>query len=498
MLFLKTLNIHFIKSISLLFQKYLFVFLCFSLLSTANAEIDLTQHGYANPLSNFVNLTATGRFLQNPDTGYKYGKHLGMDYDASAEDIIYSICDGTVVESKDYNFHRTYNTTIRDEYNSYWTSRVVVRCASPSFLVIYGHVDGALNENDSVQKGAYIAKLAPAHSIDNARQPSRDHLHFGINVRNGIDYSDSSLGSWGFGIGPKDTSNESVANRGFRHPIEFLTEGNNADVVCIFPDIEYSDLKIAVKKLCEKGIIKGYGDGNFGPNDNIQRAQLAKMVVLTKLRNEKMTSTEKESRPQPDLTLEEDYSGELWEAFQDDINARRERKIPEKTFCDSGKSYIAPPSTCNPKLGHASSGSTTNWFCEYVNTLANIGLVTGYGAGCGFIFKPFQTISRAEAIIMILKGIVGVDIKNEDRDWFTPVVKCALDTNASYNNQTYRLFRLSEEEFNSIRTSDAKLIEFGITAATRAEIAFLIHRIRELRGDGHPICSTYGTVTPIN
>jgi len=90
MLFLKTLNIHFIKSISLLFQKYLFVFLCFSLLSTANAEIDLTQHGYANPLSNFVNLTATGRFLQNPDTGYKYGKHLGMDYDASAEDIIYT------------------------------------------------------------------------------------------------------------------------------------------------------------------------------------------------------------------------------------------------------------------------------------------------------------------------------------------------------------------------------------------------------------------------
>lgn len=479
----------------------------FSIHNIALAETDLTQYGYANPLSNFVTLSPTGKFLQTPDTGYIRGKHLGMDYKANAEDIIYSICDGTVVESEDYNFHRTYNSPTRDEHNSYWTSRVVVRCTSPSFLVIYGHVNGALDKNDQVQKGAYIARIAPAYSESNIRQSNEDHLHLGVNIKNSIDYSESSLGDWGFGIGPQNASNEDVVNRGFRHPIDFLTNIDNSDNICFFPDIEYSvlktEVKIAVKKLCNDGIVKGYGDGNFGPNDNIQRAAVAKMIMLTKLVDEKMTSSERDARAKPDLTLEEDYSGQLWAKFQKEINARRETGVPTRVFCDSGKNHIAPPpppanSSCQPISGHVSENSRHNWFCEYVNTLANIGLVVGYEASCGLEFKPFKTINRAEALIMTLKGLVGIDITNQEKDWFMPTVKCALDVNRNYDTQTHRLFRISKTKFESLQTNNAKLVEFGIQNATRAEVAFLIHRVRELRSDGHSFCSTYGTIVSIN
>lgn len=49
-----------------------------------------------------------------------------------------------------------------------------------------------------------------------------------------------------------------------------------------FPDVQAGyPYYEAVNHLADRGIIAGYTDGTFGPNDNVKRQQFAKMIVLT-------------------------------------------------------------------------------------------------------------------------------------------------------------------------------------------------------------------------
>ena len=46
-----------------------------------------------------------------------------------------------------------------------------------------------------------------------------------------------------------------------------------------FPDVNYSDYYgNAVNEMVHRGVINGYSNGNFGPNDAVTRAQLVEML----------------------------------------------------------------------------------------------------------------------------------------------------------------------------------------------------------------------------
>lgn len=54
------------------------------------------------------------------------------------------------------------------------------------------------------------------------------------------------------------------------------------DVVKTFPDVDYGDPDTyygeALGNMVRKGVISGYKDGNFGPNDAVTRAQLVTIL----------------------------------------------------------------------------------------------------------------------------------------------------------------------------------------------------------------------------
>ncbi len=109
-----------------------------------------------------------------------------------------------------------------------------------------------------------------------------------------------------------------------------------------FPDVpvtKWSAANIAAAK--EHGIVSGYGNGNFGPNDAMTRAELATVLVrIARADGREFTADEI--------------------AFSDvDANA---------------------------------------WYAEYVRDAAKYGLVTGYTDGT---FRPGATVARSEAVTMI-------------------------------------------------------------------------------------------------
>lgn len=189
-------------------------------ISTADYEgkrnkLNLTIYGYANPMDGFVGATLLKAYFAAHYYGGK--KHLGTDIMNPAGTKIYSICDGIVKESQDMTYKKG---TGRNNYNAYWTSRVIIQCEKPKCLVIYGHVDKvSVSKNNKITKGQPIGELAKAYYINNKRYTANDHLHFGINIHNNITYNTY----WGFGIGPSSATRVDASNKGFKDPFEFLT-----------------------------------------------------------------------------------------------------------------------------------------------------------------------------------------------------------------------------------------------------------------------------------
>jgi hypothetical protein len=49
-----------------------------------------------------------------------------------------------------------------------------------------------------------------------------------------------------------------------------------------FPDTEFSFYRDSIKILSDEGIISGYGDGKFGPENTITRAEILKILFKSK------------------------------------------------------------------------------------------------------------------------------------------------------------------------------------------------------------------------
>lgn len=152
-----------------------------------------------------------------------------------------------------------------------------------------------------------------------------------------------------------------------------------------FPDIAGHWAEEYIKTLFSKGIIGGYANGNFGPDDPVTRAQILKMALL---------------------------------AFSHDV-----------TSSDSGFSDVI----------------TDAWYVDYVSYAKSQAIVDGYSDGT---FKPDNYVDRAGAIkIILLAG--GKDVGTSttpnfsdvsSTDWFATYTAYAKENGiiGGYSDGTYK------------------------------------------------------------
>ncbi|MFA6458527.1 MAG: S-layer homology domain-containing protein [Patescibacteria group bacterium] len=142
-----------------------------------------------------------------------------------------------------------------------------------------------------------------------------------------------------------------------------------------FPDVAANNPnKIAIDYLQENGVINGYGDGTFKPQNRINRAELIKVLV----EGQGIT---------PDAN---EYSH------------------------------------CFPDVGN-------EWFAPYVCYAKEVGWVSGYPDGT---FQPARIVSKVESLKMIL-NVYGFTVPEqvsvvpfadtEEDAWYTPFVSVAKD-----------------------------------------------------------------------
>lgn len=147
---------------------------------------------------------------------------------------------------------------------------------------------------------------------------------------------------------------------------------SSAQALTLFQDVEGHENELAIKDLQERGIISGYPDGTFKPDQTLNRAELIKILVGG-------------TGIQP---LLQDYK------------------------------------SCFPDVQF-------EWFAPYVCYAKNKGWVQGYPDGT---FKPGKIVNKVEAIKMLVNSqgyevpttIIGVIFDDVDNSqWYAPFIQVA-------------------------------------------------------------------------
>jgi hypothetical protein len=128
------------------------------------------------------------------------------------------------------------------------------------------------------------------------------------------------------------------------------------ELIEIYSDIEKSDYKRAILNLTERGVLNGYGDDTFKPDNQINRAEFAK------------------------ITLEATRKGAL--------------RYIENCFNDVG----------------------SDWYAVYVCAAKDQGLISGYGSTN--LFKPDNNINLVEAAKIIVEAFYPEENYTDSDLWY--------------------------------------------------------------------------------
>ncbi len=143
--------------------------------------------------------------------------------------------------------------------------------------------------------------------------------------------------------------------RGWAAALTVTMDGPHSVVATFAPRPGFTDVSpgdpayVAATQLAARGIVKGYGDGRYGPGDPVLRAQFAAMLVRAF-----------------------DWSGE-----------------------DHGASAFADLGELDPELRRA------------VGTLAFHGVLRGYGDGT---YRPTEPLLHIQAVLAVSRGLVAVGL----------------------------------------------------------------------------------------
>jgi|GEM_PF-5326347 len=178
----------------------------------------------------------------------------------------------------------------------------------------------------------------------------------------------------------------------------------------------------AILWLTENGVIQGYGDGTFRPNNPVNRAEMLKMIFLAD-GNEKNADSADLSKLFPDTPRSEWYAKYVALARQrgtvqgypdgnfrpgDNINKVEAYKVVLKEYYNETTMNYAVTHSTIPNNGTiASDVKKTDWFAVYINFAA---LKNFYNAGeytttkNGNPFYPGQDLTRGELAQLIYRA----------------------------------------------------------------------------------------------
>ena len=133
-------------------------------------------------------------------------------------------------------------------------------------------------------------------------------------------------------------------------------------------DVVDTKYEAAVEALIELEVVTGYPNGKYQPEKEVNRAELAKMLVIC-------------------MGLEEDAQRAQGDNIFTDVSLK------------DGEAYA--------------------WARGYVNTAAAAGIIKGYPTGD---FKPEKTVTYAEALTMMLRALGYGNVMEEEGTWPTNAI----------------------------------------------------------------------------
>lgn len=168
------------------------------------------------------------------------------------------------------------------------------------------------------------------------------------------------------------------------------------------PAIHFTDVPASswsasvVERAAKMGIVTGYSDGSYHPNQKVTRAEFATMVAkafgLPNSSGSFFSDTQGHWASKSIAALQAKgvitgYSDGSFHPNQEISRAEIVAMLARLT------NYV--PNASNLFLDVA-----TNWASEQINAFATAGIVTGKG---NELFKPNDTASRAESVAMIIR-----------------------------------------------------------------------------------------------
>jgi hypothetical protein len=176
--------------------------------------------------------------------------------------------------------------------------------------------------------------------------------------------------------------------------------GQGGGVAAPFPDLNGHWAAAAVAALKARGIISGYPDGKFHPNDEVNRASMA--VMLTRAKN---------LAANPGAAGFPDVPPGYWAAGA--VGAARAagylEGYPDGSFRPQrGLSRAEAAVLLDKAFAPRDSGRTSSfsdvgssfWAAGAIRQMAAAGIISGYPDGA---FKPDRVMSRAEAAALLAK-----------------------------------------------------------------------------------------------
>lgn len=195
----------------------------------------------------------------------------------------------------------------------------------------------------------------------------------------------------------------------------------------MFADVDAeTEYQAEVLWMQANGIIRGYGDGNFGPDNCVTRAEFLKMLEET----------------------------------QDN----------EEEVLEAGLNF--------------SDVSKNDWHYDYIRRAKAAGIIEGYADGS---FKPNQCVNRVEAIKMAVLEYRG---EPEDKLVQMYQIPLDVDLDAWYGMYLQNVFTTSSVGMKHIEFDDEPILElrrfnfFPAEPMTRKEVAVMLYRMQAVKDSG--------------
>ena len=231
-----------------------------------------------------------------------------------------------------------------------------------------------------------------------------------------------------------------------------MAAATSAGQAMVFSDVKAADwFKPYVDAMTEKGICEGYGNGKYGPKDNLQVDQLIKFVVIA-LGNDPQPVTGKNwSAPyiskakELGLIKDGEYNSYSRKITRGEI-ARIIGRGMKETFPENLDAYMS----LIKDYSHFSASKDR----EYILKVYCKGIVNGYPDGC---FGPADYATRAEASKMIVCFI-------------DPTKRTVVDTNKSNMVNGYTIPAIHTVNVDTGRKLETIIVDLSLIVHFRYSV----------------------------